>query len=191
MRNAVASEAFWGVELSQLQARVTPVMNTAIGTRISKLLGTGYMPLEITRPAWWMGTTQNMFLCQTSFRNTPSPSKCSFQEFGMSFIPFVLKKSEHNTKCMIHHLQFKVIRAFVMLLQFSRKGGDSAVGISTGYGLDDQEVRVRVPVGTRIFTSPCRPDRLCGPPNLLSNGTGGSFPGGKEAGAWSWPLTSN
>jgi hypothetical protein len=29
---------------------------------------------------------------------------------------------------------------------------------------------VRVPVGSRIFTSPCRPDRLWGPPNLLSNG---------------------
>jgi hypothetical protein len=31
---------------------------------------------------------------------------------------------------------------------------DSAVGIATGYGLDDQEVGVRIPVGARIFTSP-------------------------------------
>jgi hypothetical protein len=47
---------------------------------------------------------------------------------------------------------------------------DSAVGITTGYGLDDREVGVRVPVGSRIFSSPCRPDRLWGPPGLLSSG---------------------
>jgi hypothetical protein len=55
---------------------------------------------------------------------------------------------------------------------------DSAVGIATGYGLDDRGVGVRVPVGARIFTSPCRPDRLWGPtqfpiqwvPGILSLG---------------------
>jgi hypothetical protein len=55
--------------------------------------------------------------------------------------------------------------------------------ISTGYGLDDREVGVRVPVGSRIITSPCRPDRLWGPPNLLYNGYRELFPGGKAAGA--------
>jgi hypothetical protein len=50
------------------------------------------------------------------------------------------------------------------------KSRNRAVGIATGYGLDDQGVGVRVPVGTRIFNFPCRPDRLCGPPGLLSNG---------------------
>jgi hypothetical protein len=44
---------------------------------------------------------------------------------------------------------------------------DSSVGLATGYGLDDQDVGVRVSVGSKIFTSPCRPDRLWGPPNLL------------------------
>jgi hypothetical protein len=33
----------------------------------------------------------------------------------------------------------------------------SAVGIATVYGLDDGEVRLRVPVGSRIFSSPQRP----------------------------------
>jgi hypothetical protein len=47
---------------------------------------------------------------------------------------------------------------------------DSVVGIATGYGLDDRGVGVRVSVGSRIFSSPRRPDRLWGPPNLLSNG---------------------
>jgi hypothetical protein len=47
---------------------------------------------------------------------------------------------------------------------------DSAVGIATGYGLDDWGVGTRIPVGSRIFSSPRRPDRLWGPPNLISNG---------------------
>jgi hypothetical protein len=32
----------------------------------------------------------------------------------------------------------------------------SAVGIATGHGLDDKGVGVRVPVGSRIFSSPSR-----------------------------------
>jgi hypothetical protein len=54
--------------------------------------------------------------------------------------------------------------AFLHVYMGSR---DSAVGIATGYGLDDWAVGVRVPVGSRIFTSP---------PNLLYNGYRGSFP---------------
>jgi hypothetical protein len=46
---------------------------------------------------------------------------------------------------------------------------DSSVGVATGHGLDDRGAGVRVPVGSRIFSSR-RPDRLWGPPNLLSNG---------------------
>jgi hypothetical protein len=45
----------------------------------------------------------------------------------------------------------------------------SSVGIAVGCGLDDRGVNIRVPVGSTIFTSPYRPDRLWGPPNLLSN----------------------
>jgi hypothetical protein len=52
------------------------------------------------------------------------------------------------------------------------------IGIATGYGLDDQGVGVRVPVGSRIFSSPRRPDWLWGSPNLLSNG----YPGVKRQG---------
>jgi hypothetical protein len=51
---------------------------------------------------------------------------------------------------------------------------DSVVSIATGYGLDDQGVGFRVSVGSRIFCSPRRP------PNLLTCGYGGSFPGVKR-----------
>jgi hypothetical protein len=44
---------------------------------------------------------------------------------------------------------------------------DSSVGISTGYGLDDQGGGSSSPGRVKIFTSPYRPDRLWGPPNLL------------------------
>jgi hypothetical protein len=42
---------------------------------------------------------------------------------------------------------------------------NSAVRIATGYGLDDREVGVRVPVG-QFFISPYHPDLLCGPLSL-------------------------
>jgi hypothetical protein len=49
---------------------------------------------------------------------------------------------------------------------------DSVVDIATGYGLDDRGVGIRVLVGSPIFPSSCRPDRL------LSSVTGGLFPRG-------------
>jgi hypothetical protein len=56
---------------------------------------------------------------------------------------------------------------------------DSAVGIAIGYGLDDRGFGVRVTVGSRIFSSPRRPDRLWGPPHPMC--TGDSFPGVKRS----------
>jgi hypothetical protein len=46
----------------------------------------------------------------------------------------------------------------------------TTVSIATGHRLDDQGVGVRVPVQSRILSSPRRPDRLWSPPSLLSNG---------------------
>jgi hypothetical protein len=56
-----------------------------------------------------------------------------------------------------------------------KQSRDSSVGIATGYGVDDRGVGVRVPVGSRIFSSPSRPDRLWGLPSLLSNEYRGLF----------------
>jgi hypothetical protein len=58
----------------------------------------------------------------------------------------------------------------------------SSAGVATGYGLDFRGVEVRVPVRSRIFTFPYRPDRIWDPPSLLSSGYWGPFPGGKAAG---------
>jgi hypothetical protein len=49
-------------------------------------------------------------------------------------------------------------------------------GIANIYELDDRGFGVQVPVGSRIFTSPYRPDRLWGPPNLLPDGYRELFP---------------
>jgi hypothetical protein len=48
--------------------------------------------------------------------------------------------------------------------------------IKSGYRLEDGGVRVQVPVVSRIFASPYRPDRLWGLPKLLFNGYWGLFP---------------
>jgi hypothetical protein len=57
------------------------------------------------------------------------------------------------------------------------------IGIATGYGLDNQGVGVLVPVGSRIFSSPCCPDQLWDPLSLLSNVYQGDLmPGVKQPG---------
>jgi hypothetical protein len=54
----------------------------------------------------------------------------------------------------------------------------STVGIATGYGMDDRGVVVRVPVGSRMLSSPRRQTGFGVHPTSYSIGTGGSFPGG-------------
>jgi hypothetical protein len=53
----------------------------------------------------------------------------------------------------------------IFLFQYVGWSRDSSVSIATGYRLDDQGVRVQVPVGLRIFFPPRRPGWLWGPPN--------------------------
>jgi hypothetical protein len=67
------------------------------------------------------------------------------------------------------------------ILYHCQTGAGIAVDIATGYGLDERGVGIRVPVGSRIFSSPRCPDRVWGPSNLLSIGYRGSFSGGKAA----------
>jgi hypothetical protein len=65
----------------------------------------------------------------------------------------------------------------VMTWIFFFRNQDNIVGIVTGIRLDDRGVGVRIPLGSRIFSSARRPDRLWGPPNL-SNGYQVLFPQG-------------
>jgi hypothetical protein len=67
---------------------------------------------------------------------------------------------------------------------------DSSVGIALGYGLDDGGSRVRFPAGAGNFSLHHRVQNGSGAHQAsYPMGTGDSFPGGKAAGAWSWPLT--
>jgi hypothetical protein len=71
------------------------------------------------------------------------------------------------------------------------KSCDSAVGIATGYVLDDRGVEFESPKGQdfslfHIVQTGSGAHPVCSP-----MGTEGSFPGGKAAGALRWPLTYN
>jgi hypothetical protein len=67
---------------------------------------------------------------------------------------------------------------------------DSSVGIALGYGLDERGSRVRFPVGAGNFSLNYRVQNGSGAHRVsYPMGTTSSFPGGKAAGAWSWPLT--
>jgi hypothetical protein len=71
------------------------------------------------------------------------------------------------------------------------KGRNSSVGIMLGYGLDDRSSRVPSGGGAGNFSLHHRVRNGSGThPVSYPMGTRGSFPGGKAAGAWSWPLTS-
>jgi hypothetical protein len=61
--------------------------------------------------------------------------------------------------CQNFYVRHKLVRSENFIVKNSTLL-DSAVGIVTGYGLDDRGVGVRVPVGARIFTSPYCPDRF-------------------------------
>jgi hypothetical protein len=61
-----------------------------------------------------------------------------------------------------------------LIISYARSR-DSVIGILTGYGLDDRGFGVLLPVGSSIFFSPRRPDRLWVPPILPSNEYRGLF----------------
>jgi hypothetical protein len=71
---------------------------------------------------------------------------------------------------------------------YNSKSRDSSVGIALGYGLDE---RVRFPAGAGNFSLHHHVQNGSGAnPASYPMDTRGSFPGGKAAGAWSWPVTS-
>jgi hypothetical protein len=80
--------------------------------------------------------------------------------------------------CVYARITLKqILNKYVMLL-FGFVSWNSVVGTATGYRLDDRGVEFRGLVGSRICSSPRRPDRHWGPPNLLPNGYRELFPRG-------------
>jgi hypothetical protein len=85
----------------------------------------------------------------------------------------------------------KFARHLVMYTFPSNKSRDFSVGIALGYGLGDRGSRVWFPEEAGNFSLHQRVQNGSGAhPASYPMGTRGSFPGGKAAGAWSWPLTS-
>jgi hypothetical protein len=71
-----------------------------------------------------------------------------------------------------------------MSLFRTQKSHDSSVGIALGYGLDDQDSRVRFPAGAGNFSLHyCVQNGSGAHPASYPMGVGGTFPGGKAAGS--------
>jgi hypothetical protein len=60
----------------------------------------------------------------------------------------------------------KTVSLFIFydILSYIFYNRDSSVGIATGYGLNDRGVRVQVPIGARMLSSPYLPVLYWGPP---------------------------
>jgi hypothetical protein len=81
----------------------------------------------------------------------------------------------NKSSCLVNvNDDFSLCAAFLLLIYLWSRG--SSVSIVSDYGLDD---RGSIPDRARGFPlQTLRPDRLWGPPSLLSNGYRGSFPRG-------------
>jgi hypothetical protein len=72
--------------------------------------------------------------------------------------------------------RFSILEVFLWR-KFTRRGGrDTSVSIATCYGLDDRRIGVRVPVGSRIFTSSISQTGSGVHTTSYTIGTGESFP---------------
>jgi ribonuclease BN (tRNA processing enzyme) len=120
--------------------------------------------------------------------NVKSMESCILQNhFVKKWVSFIL----HN---MHDNLQKKKYNSFVYIFYnpciVICMRWCSIVSVATGYRLDIIKVGVQVPVGSRIFISPCHADWFWGPPNLLLNVYLGLFTQSKETSVWSPSLTS-
>jgi hypothetical protein len=77
----------------------------------------------------------------------------------------------HGTFRLYLPAEIKVCYWILSPLKMYRQGPGSSDSIVSDYGLDDRAIGVRSPAGEKDFSIyPLCPDRLWGPPSLLSNG---------------------
>jgi hypothetical protein len=141
------------------------------------------------------------FLLSTSFRQVLGPIQLSIQWLTGTLSPGIRRPGREADHEPTTSAEVKRVWIYTSTTPYSfmayclislaqeqlylliARNRDSSVGTDTGYGLGDREAGVRVPIGSRIFSSPRRPYRFRGPPSLLFNGYRGFFPGSKAAGA--------
>jgi hypothetical protein len=94
----------------------------------------------------------------------------------------------HNPDTILNELYFFFVIMYIKLVLFFCLYYSHA---SLGYGLDDRGSMVRFQAGAGNFSFHHRVQNCSGAhPASYPMVTMGSFPGGKVAGSWSWPLTS-
>jgi hypothetical protein len=84
----------------------------------------------------------------------------------------VLKHFVHRSTvtALIWRIQFYITFWHFMLFYLRNGSWGGAVGIASDYELDGRGVGVWVPIWSRIFSSPRRPDMFWSPPCILVNG---------------------
>jgi hypothetical protein len=119
---------------------------TAYTTRSNIMPSSTYPVLE--------SMVNQQFHPYTSFpANIALPPEFAFHSV---FCPNILLTS-------IPDIDQRILVVFIWLSTNFRWRLIAAVGIATGYGLDDRGVGVRVPVRSGLFTFPCRPYGFWGP----------------------------
>jgi hypothetical protein len=138
---------------------------------------------------FWDMMSCSLLSCNRHFGGTSPPSSGSKNNpskkpaatwFHAGFLLCLFFKPEDGGNMFLrnvgrspNHTAIQHKRWYSFIILFVITGG----GIATGYGLDDEAVRVRVPVGSRIFSSLCPQTGSGAHPFSFPKGTGG-FPRG-------------
>jgi hypothetical protein len=103
-------------------------------------------------------------------------------------------KASFSCVLLVQKLYLDATGSLLRMFNIYVQSHDSSVGMALGYGVDDWGSWGSISGGDwEFFSSPPCPRVQNGSgahPASYTRDTGGSFPGDKAAGEWSWPLTS-